>query len=243
MTINWKRLIREATPYVLTGSAIVGIAVTAMFTAKGALRAQDILIRNEARDAAFKRKVQLTWKEFVPALSAAAVTGACVVGLHGVLGRRIASIAAATTVVETQLNKLKTAVKDVATPQLREEIQNAAVRSTARETEVPVVADDLAEGSQPCFEAYSGRYFIASMEDVRGGINDVNAQINSNFYASLNDLYDALGLERLRYGDDVGWNTDSLIEPCFSADLTPDGRPYLVLDYQKAPSHAYDRLY
>lgn len=243
MTINWKRLIREATPYVLTGSAIVGIAVTAMFTAKGALRAQDILIRNEARDAAFKRKVELTWKEFVPALSAAAVTGACVVGLHGVLGRRIASIAAATTVVETQLNKLKTAVKDVATPQLREEIQNAAVRSTARETEVPVVADDLAEGSQLCFEAYSGRYFIASMEDVRGGINDVNAQINSNFYASLNDLYDALGLERLRYGDDVGWNTDSLIEPCFSADLTPDGRPYLVLDYQKAPSHAYDRLY
>lgn len=243
MTINWKRLIREATPYVLTGSAIVGIAVTAMFTAKGALRAQDILIRNEARDAAFKRRVQLTWKEFVPALSAAAVTGACVVGLHGVLGRRIASIAAATTVVETQLNKLKTAVKDVATPQLREEIQNAAVRSTARETEVPVVADDLAEGSQLCFEAYSGRYFIASMEDVRGGINDVNAQINSNFYASLNDLYDALGLERLRYGDDVGWNTDSLIEPCFSADLTPDGRPYLVLDYQKAPSHAYDRLY
>lgn len=243
MTINWKRLIREATPYVLTGSAIVGIAVTAMFTAKGALRAQDILIRNEARDAAFKRKVQLTWKEFVPALSAAAVTGACVVGLHGVLGRRIASIAAATTVVETQLNKLKTAVKDVTTPQLREEIQNAAARPAARETEVPVVADDLAEGSQLCFEAYSGRYFIASMEDVRGGINDVNAQINSNFYASLNDLYDALGLERLRYGDDVGWNTDSLIEPCFSADLTPDGRPYLVLDYQKAPSHAYDRLY
>nr|DAW59954.1 MAG TPA: hypothetical protein [Caudoviricetes sp.] len=243
MTINWKRLIREATPYVLTGSAIVGIAVTAMFTAKGALRAQDILIRNEACDAAFKRKVQLTWKEFVPALSAAAVTGACIVGLHGVLGRRIASIAAATTVVETQLNKLKTAVKDVATPQLREEIQNAAARPAAHAAEVPVVADDLAEGSQLCFEAYSGRYFIASMEDVRGGINDVNAQINSNFYASLNDLYDALGLERLRYGDDVGWNTDSLIEPCFSADLTPDGRPYLVLDYQKAPSHAYDRLY
>ena len=243
MSINWKRLIRDATPFVLTTSAVVGVAVTAMFAAKGALKAQDILIRNEAREAPFRRKAELTWKEFIPALSSAAVTGACIIGLHGILGRRIASIAAATTVVETQLNKLKTAVKDVATPQLREEIQNAAARPTAREAEVPVVADDLAEGSQLCFEAYSGRYFIASMEDVRGGVNDVNAQINSNFYASLNDLYDALGLERLRYGDDVGWNTDSLIEPCFSADLTPDGRPYLVLDYQKAPSHVYDRLY
>lgn len=243
MMFNWKRLIRDATPFVFTTSAVVGVAVTAMFAAKGALKAQDILIRNEAREAPFRRKVELTWKEFVPALSSAAVTGACIIGLHGILGRRIASVAAATTVVETQLNKLKTAVKDVATPQLREEIQNAAARPAARETEPPVVADDLAEGSQLCFEAYSGRYFIASMEDVRGGINDVNAQINSNFYASLNDLYDALGLERLRYGDDVGWNTDSLIEPSFSADLTADGRPYLVLDYQKAPSHVYDRLY
>lgn len=243
MSINWKRIVRDATPFVLTGAAIVGVGLTGFFAAKGALKARDILESEKELESPFKRKVELTWKEFVPALSAAAVTGACVVGLHGVLGRRIASIAAATTVVETQLNKLKTAVKDVATPQLREEIQNAAARPAAREMEPPVAADDLAEGSQLCFEAYSGRYFIASMEDVRGGINDVNAQINSNFYASLNDLYDALGLERLRYGDDVGWNTDSLIEPCFSADLTPDGRPYLVLDYQKAPSHAYDRLY
>ena len=243
MNINWKRIIRDATPYVLTGSAIVGIGLTGFFAAKGALKARDILDTSKETDSPFKRKLALTWKEFVPALSAAAVTGACVVGLHGILGKRIASIAAATTVVESQLNKLKTAVKDVATPQLREEIQNAAARPTARETDPPLVADDLAEGSQLCFEAYSGRYFIASMEDVRGAVNDVNAQINSNFYASLNDLYDALGLERLRYGDDVGWNTDSLIEPCFSADLAADGRPYIVLDYQKAPSHVYDRLY
>lgn len=243
MNINWKRLIRDATPYVLTASAVVGVVATGVFAAKGALKAQDILTRNEAREATFKRKIELTWKEFVPALSSAAVTGVCIVGLHGILGRRIASIAAATTVVETQLNKLKTAVKEVATPQLREEIQNAAARPAARETDPPIVADDLAEGSQLCFEAYSGRYFIASMEDVRSAVNDVNAQINSHFYASLNDLYDALGLERLRYGDDVGWNTDSLIEPCFSADLASDGRPYIVLDYQKAPSHVYDRLY
>lgn len=243
MNINWKRLIRDAAPYILTTSAVVGVAITAMFAAKGALRAQEILIRNDECNAAFKRKVELTWKEFVPALSSAAVTGACIIGLHGILGKRIASIAAATTAVESQLNKLKTAVKDVATPQLREEIQNAAARPAAREMDRPLVADDLAEGSQLCFEAYSGRYFIASMEDVRGAVNDVNAQINNNFYASLNDLYDALGLERLRYGDDVGWNTDNLIEPCFSADLTADGQPYIVLDYQKAPSHVYDRLY
>ena len=240
---DWHKLFRTATPYILTSSALVGVGLTAFFTAKGALKAQDILIRNEARHAPFIRQVQLVWKEFIPAISVAAVTGASIVGLHGVLGRRIASVAAATAVAESQLDRLKTAVKEHVSPQQREEIQNAATRPVADTQIAPPVADDLAEGTQLCFEAYSGRYFIASMEDIRAAVNSVNAQINASFYGSINDLYDRLGLERTRYGDDVGWNSDHLIEPSFSADLTGDGRPYIVLDYEKGPVHTYDRIY
>lgn len=239
---NWHKLFRTATPYILTSSALVGVGLTAFFTAKGALKAQDILIVNEAREAPFRRKIALVWKEFVPALSVAAVTGASIIGLHGVLGRRIASVAAATAVAESQLNRLKTAVKEQVFPQ-REEIQNAVARPIAETQIAPPVADDLAEGTQLCFEAYSGRYFIASMEDIRAAVNTLNAQINNSLYGSINDLYDLLGLERTRYGDDVGWNSDHLVEPCFSADLTRDGRPYIVLDYEKAPVHTYDRIY
>lgn len=240
---NWHKLLRTATPYILTSSALVGVGLTAFFTAKGALKAQDILIRNEAREAPFRQKIALVWKEFVPALSVAAVTGASIIGLHGVLGRRIASVAAATAVAESQLDRLKTVVKETVSPQQREEIQNAVSRPIADTQIAPPVADDLAEGTQLCFEAYSGRYFIASMEDIRAAINMLNAQVNNSLYASINDLYDQLGLERTRYGDDVGWNSDHLVEPCFSADLTGDGRPYIVLDYEKGPTHTYDRIY
>ena len=240
---NWHKLLRTATPYILTSSALVGVGLTAFFTAKGALKAQDILIHNEAREAPFRQKIALVWKEFVPALSVAAVTGASIIGLHGVLGRRIASVAAAASAAESHLDKLKRAVRDTVSDQQREEIQNAVARPIAETQIAPPVADDLAEGTQLCFEAYSGRYFIASMEDIRSAINSLNAQINNSFYGSINDLYDLLGLERTRYGDDVGWNTDHLVEPSFSADLTGDGRPYLVLDYEKGPVHTYDRLY
>lgn len=241
--IDTRKLLRTAAPYVLTVSALAGVGLTAFLTAKATLRAQDILIRDEAQDAPFKQRVALVWKEFVPALSVAAVTGASIVGLHGVLGRRVASVAAATAVAETQLDRLKTAVKEHVSPQQREEIQNATSRPMAEARIAPPVADDLAEGSQLCFEAYSGRYFIASMEDIRAAVNTLNAQINNSLYASINDLYDQLGLERTRYGDDVGWNSDHLIEPSFSADLTGDGRPYIVLDYEKGPTHTYDRIY
>lgn len=243
MNIDWTRLIRSATPYALTGAALVGVGLTGFFAATGATKAQTILAANDAADDSFKDKARLTWRCYIPALSVAAVTGASIIGLHGVLGRRVASVAAATAVAESQLGQLKDAVKGVATPQQREEIQNAATRPVAETQIAPPVADDLAEGTQLCFEAYSGRYFIASMEDIRAAVNTLNAQINSSLYASINDLYDQLGLERTRYGDDVGWNSDHLIEPSFSADLTGDGRPYIVLDYEKGPTHTYDRLY
>lgn len=243
MNIDWVRLIRSATPYALTGAALVGVGLTGFFAATGAMKAQTILAENGAADDSFKDKARLTWRCYIPALSVAAVTGASIVGLHGVLGRRVASVAAATAVAESQLERLKDAVKEVATPPQREEIQNAATRHVAETQIAPPVADDLAEGTQLCFEAYSGRYFIASMEDIRAAVNTLNAQINNSLYASINDLYDQLGLERTRYGDDVGWNSDYLIEPSFSADLTGDGRPYIVLDYEKGPTHTYDRLY
>ena len=243
MNIDWARLIRSATPYALTGAALVGVGLTGFFAATGAMKAQTIIAENDAADNSFKEKAQLTWRCYIPALSVAAVTGASIVGLHGVLGRRVASVAAATAVAESQLERLKNAVREVAAPQQQEEIQNAATRPAAATQIAPPVADDLSEGTQLCFEAYSGRYFIASMEDIRAAVNTLNAQINNSLYASINDLYDQLALERTRYGDDVGWNSDHLIEPSFSADLTGDGRPYIVLDYEKGPTHTYDRLY
>lgn len=242
MNIDWARLIRSATPYALTGAALVGVGLTGFFAATGAMKAQTILAANDAGDS-FKEKARLTWRCYIPALSVAAVTGASIVGLHGILGRRVASVAAATAVAESQLERLKDAVKEVSPPQQREEIQNAATRPVAETQIAPPVADDLAEGTQLCFEAYSGRYFIASMEDIRAAVNTLNAEINNSLYASINELYDQLGLERTRYGDDVGWNSDHLVVPSFSADLTGDGRPYIVLDYEKGPTHTYDRLY
>lgn len=240
---DWHKLIRTASPYILTTSALVGVGLTGFFAARGGMKAQRILDTEDGNDLPFKGRAELTWKCYIPALSVAAVTGMSIIGLHGVLGRRIASVTAATAVAESQLGRLKQVVKETVSTQQREEIQNAVARPIAETQIAPPVADDLAEGTQLCFEAYSGRYFIASMEDIRAAVNTLNAQINNSLYGSINDLYDLLGLERTRYGDDVGWNSDHLVEPCFSADLTGDGRPYIVLDYEKGPVHTYDRIY
>ena len=60
-------------------------------------------------------------------------------------------------------------------------------------------------------------------------------------YVSLNDLYDELGMEPTKIGEDLGWNifTDRLIDISFSSQLADDGTPCLVMDYGVAPRNDY----
>jgi hypothetical protein len=61
-------------------------------------------------------------------------------------------------------------------------------------------------------------------------------------YVSLNDFYYEIGLRSTAMGDDLGWNIDKgLIELGFSTQLSEDGSPCLVVDYQVAPMYNYGR--
>ena len=63
-------------------------------------------------------------------------------------------------------------------------------------------------------------------------------------YASLSQLYDGLGLKHTKISDDIGWCIeDGLIEPDFSAQISDDGRPCLVMDFLKVPKYDFDRYY
>ena len=75
-------------------------------------------------------------------------------------------------------------------------------------------------------------------------MNDINYRLNVEMYMSLNDFYYELGLKPTRLGDELGWNiNDGLIEVNFSSQLTEDGEPCLVMDYQIAPKYDYANLH
>ena len=58
-------------------------------------------------------------------------------------------------------------------------------------------------------------------------------------YVSLNDFYDEIGLDHTSVGDDLGWNTDKLIDINFSSQLNDNGEPSVVLDYAVVPNYNY----
>jgi len=59
-------------------------------------------------------------------------------------------------------------------------------------------------------------------------------------YISLSEFYDALGLDHTKISDELGWNIDEgLIEITFSSQISDDGRPCIVVDYETAPRYDF----
>ena len=96
-------------------------------------------------------------------------------------------------------------------------------------------------GKTLCFDPISGRYFMCSIETIKRAENELNKQMLHDIsgYVSLNEFYDELGLDHTSVGDDLGWNTDQLIDINFSSQLNDNGEPSVVLDYLVAPKYDY----
>jgi hypothetical protein len=85
----------------------------------------------------------------------------------------------------------------------------------------------------------SGRYFRNDIEQIRRVVNDLNHQLLSDMWLTLNEFYYAIGLGGINLGEEVGWNADELIEINFSSKITPDGEPCLVLNYETTPYYDF----
>ena len=58
----------------------------------------------------------------------------------------------------------------------------------------------------------------------------------SESFISLNEFYNELGLSNIKLGEEMGWHIDKgMIDISFSAQLTDNEEPCLVLNYELTP--------
>src|SRR5690606_7639164 len=101
----------------------------------------------------------------------------------------------------------------------------------------------LGGGEVLCLETLSGRFFNSTAETIRKAQNDINVQSINELYASMNDFYRMVGLPPIPMGEEVGWNTDNMMELKLTSALTDDNKPVLAVDYVYAPKPDYFRIW
>jgi hypothetical protein len=241
-----EKFLADNSPVVLTVFAVTGTITTAYLTGKATFKAADLIKIDEQRryhyneDPAEKKEVfLLVWKEYIPAAGVCFGTLGCIITANRIGTRRAAAMAAAYSISEKAFSEYKEKVVeklgDNKERAIRDEIaQDQVTKNPATGREVLIGRGDIL-----CFDAYTARYFMSSMEEVKKAQNDTNYEILHNNYCSLGDFYNRLGLPGTSFSEEVGWNSDHLLEVVFSTVLADDGQPCLSLRFHVDPIRSY----
>lgn len=241
-----KETFEKRTPEILTGIGIAGMVTTTILAVKVTPKA--VLLLNDRKDELETNKlpvievVKTTWKCYIPAAVTCSVSIACLIGASSVNLKRNAALATAYKLSETALAEYRDAVVETIGEKKERTVRDKVAEERVKKN--PVTKSDVivtGNGTTLCLDSISGRYFQSSMQKIESAKNKINERMLCDNYVSLNDLYDELGMECTKIGEDLGWNIfgDGLLDISFSSQLTDDGTPCLVMDYGVEPRHNY----
>lgn len=257
--------IADHSPEILTGIGIAGMLTTTVLAVKATPKALKLIegekdrINHELLEESIangeetcaqidKLKpqdvIKTCWKCYIPAAVTGVMSAACLVGASSVNARRNTALAAAYSLSETALKEYKEKVVETIGEKKEQAVRDAVAKDTIERNPVTTREVIITEvGNTLCFDVVSGRYFKSDIDKLKKVENELNRRMRDEMYISLNDYYYEIGLDSISIGDDLGWNIDKgYIDLEFSAQLTTDGNPCVVISYGVAPRYDYRSL-
>lgn len=232
-------VITANSPVLLVGTAVAGVVATGFLAAKGGYKARGILDEAEeekGEELTTTEKVQLTWLCYAAPTLTGASTIASVVGVHSIHTKRHAALAGLYAVTQGKLDDYREKAEELLGAKKTQELNTAMVqrsvdRNPIDDKEVLMVSD----GTELCYDDWSGRYFMGSVTKIEAALNTLNRTLLDNGEASLNSFYDNLGLTSITMGDRFGWSGRDQVEAKFAPVTTSDGRPAVGFWFRSEP--------
>jgi len=254
------KIARDNSPAILTAIGVTGVVTTAYLTGKATFKAAEILREAEEirktefggpgfepgdEELMWNDKFELVWKLYIPAAGSAVMTASAIIFANRIGNRRVAALISAYNISEKAFEEYRDKVLEKMGPKREQTVKDEIAQD--RVTKNPVSKSQLVViqngGATLCMDLHSGRYFNSDMETIRKAVNDLNAQVINESYASLTDFWDRLGLPRTAESDEIGWSTDRLLEVDYSATLDEHGKPCMTIGFRASPIRGYASSY
>jgi hypothetical protein len=239
------KFVSENSPAILTALGVTGLITTAVLTGKASFKAYSVIDHAERIQGEFatdREKFEMTWKLYIPPFVAGSLSIAAIVGANRIGSRRAAAVTAAYALSERAYSEYKEKVVEQIgknkEQKIRDEIAVERQRKNPLDQAQVIVTG---RGKDLFMDADTNQYVESDMESVKKAINDTNYQIINQMYASVSDYYDAVGFKRTPTSDDMGWDTDNLINIHFTTSITDDQRPCFVMTHVNPPIPKYWR--
>lgn len=230
-------VLRDHAPAILTAFGAVGTVGTAVLAGKASYEACG-KIRNEIDERYEEAKadptveieltkteiLKLVWPLYVPAVTTGTATVAAILLSHRISSKRAAALAAAYALnqdkIEEYQEKVRSKFGDKKEKEARDEIAQERVNAMG---DAGFVFANPMTGKVWIMEAYTGRPFLSTVEDVKHAVNEINHEIEGSGSARLSDFYDLLGLEHVSTSDYFGFTRDERLSIDWSTTTSPDG--------------------
>lgn len=259
---NVGNYIHRNSPTILTGIGVVGFVSSAVMAVKATPKALTILefefLQREHGDSVEDRYVRYDYDQIIPSFSAKEIVGhvwrlylpsvlmgavstAAIIGAQRVGSKRTAALASLYSISEKTLaeyqNKVAETIGENKERAIRDVINEETIEKNPVSNQTVIVSGN---GDVLFYDKWSGRYFNSTMESIKQAQNEFNKELIDDFWCTLNDFYDLINLDRIDMGDQIGWNTDKLMELQFSAHVTTDDKPCIVMDFAfSPPTHSF----
>ncbi len=190
--------------------------------------------------------VKAAWKPYIPAAVSTGFSIACIVSSNSVHTRRNAALATCYKITETALTEYREKVVETIGEKKEQTIRDGIAKDKVDKNPVSkstVIMTD--HGNSLMLDPLSMRYFESSIDKIKKASIEINSRMinGMEMYASLNEFYDEIGLDRTLCGDELGWTSGQRMDISFSAQIADDGRPCLVIDYLQPPLYDYRSHY
>lgn len=238
---NFRKILEVNAPVILTGVAVSGACLTAYFAAKGGYKSANIVrekqaemdTHTESRPLTTQDKFLLTYKFYAPAALTLVGTSACMVMATKIGLDRAAAVAGAFVVAERANDQYRDKVKELLGENKHTKVEDAVATDDVNEADIPTTII-IPEGEQIFLDRWSGRTFTSTREKVGQAVNSLNHEILFGSYASLSDFYSSVGLSNTEQSDNIGWNSDNLVELTYTPVLKDD-RAVVAFSFDHKP--------
>jgi hypothetical protein len=261
-----KQFISDNAPTILTVAALGGTVASTVLAARAGFKAgykiayddytrlgvipedQQIRLKSGIVDPMKgndrrKHIAKQTWKLYLPSAITGVGTLTSIATANRVNMNRTAALAAAYTITDKAFSEYKDKVKETIGEKKEDEIHTKIMQDRVNESGEKAGLVMIGSNDVLCYDAYTDRYFQSSMEKLKKAENDTNHEIIHNLYVSLSEFYQRVGLPPTSFSDEVGWDSDNLVELRFSSVMTPDDRPALAFTFHVDPVRGFGRTH
>ena len=237
------RLLKTNSSKILIGAGIAGMmtaVVTAVEDTPKALECIENAKKEKGEELTKTEIMKASWKCYIRTVIFTGVSATCIIVGTVQQSRQHAALMAAYSLLESSSRDYHNKVIEMVGKDKDDEIQEAVSKDKAKKISTKNTEHIVSSGTgdELMIDQCSGRTFYGDPHEIRRLLVDINYQLFSEDWISLNEVYYTIGLDGIPLGNAVGWRVEhGPVEPKFVAGLTDDDKPCVVLSFKEMPSY------